>query len=79
MLCWTGRLKGVIRGLALMCLGVTVCSAQAPESAPVVALSGDPLIDLTTVDWIHGAQDCDAEQRRTGYTEWQQVRYQEDT
>lgn len=79
MLCWTRKLTGVISGLALMCLGVAVCSAQAPESAPVNALSGDPLIDLTTVNWIHGAQDCDAEYRRTGYTEWQQVRYQEDT
>ena len=79
MLCWTRKLTGVISGLPLMCLGVAVCSAQAPESATVNARSGDPLIDLTTVNWIHGAQDCDAEYRRTGYTEWQQVRYQEDT
>lgn len=78
MLCWTRKQMGVISGLALMFLGAA-CSAQAPESPPVNALSGDPLIDLTIVNWIHGAQDCEAENRRAGYTEWQQVRYQEDT
>lgn len=79
MSCWTRKKMGVIGGLALMCLGMASCNAQAPESAPVNAMSGDPLVDLTAVSWIHGAQDCDAENRRAGYTEWQQVRYQEDT
>lgn len=79
ILCWTRKLTGVISGLALTCVGVSVCSAQAPESAPVNALLGDALVDLTTVNWIHGAQDCDAEHQQTGYIEWQQVRYQKDT
>ena len=79
ILCWTRKLSVVISCLALTCVWVSVCSAQTPESAPVNSLSGDALVDLTTVDWIHGAQDCDAAQLQTGYIEWQQVRYQKDT
>jgi len=69
---------GVISGLALMWL-VVACSAQAPESPPVNALARNALIDLTIVNWIHGAQDCEAENRRADYTEWQHVRYEEET
>jgi hydroxyacylglutathione hydrolase len=79
MLCWYTKLTSVIPGLAMLLLAMTACNSQTPETAAVNARSIDRLTDLTDVNWVHGAQDCDAEQQRTDYSEWQQVRYQEDT
>lgn len=35
--------------------------------------------DLTNVQWIHGAQDCEAARTEPGYVQWQQMRYQSNT
>ena len=39
----------------------------------------DFLVDLDTVDWIHGAADCEALQAEPDYLEWQQVKYLADS
>lgn len=39
----------------------------------------DWTVDLMTMQWIHGVQDCDSAQSATDYLEWQQVQYQKDT
>ena len=35
--------------------------------------------DLTSVSWIHGAQNCETARTEPGYVEWQQIRYQSNT
>ncbi len=35
--------------------------------------------DLTSLNWIHGAQDCEAARTEPGYVQWQEVRYQSNT
>ena len=35
--------------------------------------------NLSEVQWIHGASDCDAARQETGYMEWQKIYYQPDT
>ena len=42
-------------------------------------LNADRTVNLMTMNWIHGAQDCDSAQSATDYLEWQQVQYQKDT
>ena len=37
------------------------------------------LIDLETVDWMHGAPDCEVLKAEPDYVEWQQVNYLQDT
>jgi len=39
----------------------------------------DFLVDLNTVDWIHGAADCETLKSEADYLEWQQVKYLADT
>lgn len=57
--------------LALSSSTTTLSTAAAP--APEAA------VDLNTVEWLHGAEDCAAERHQADYLEWQQVRYQSDT
>lgn len=35
--------------------------------------------DLTSFQWIHGAQDCEMARTETGYVQWQEMRYQSNT
>jgi len=50
-------------------------SAQSVDES----LNAGPLVNLMSVDWMHGAPDCDAARSEAGYVEWQQVQYQRDT
>ena len=44
------------------------------QTAPSVAA-----VDLNTVDWIHGSENCEALLAETKYQEWQQIEYQPDS
>lgn len=35
--------------------------------------------DLTSVQWIHGAQDCESARAEPGYVHWQEMHYQSNT
>lgn len=59
--------------ITLLALYVPVGSAEASRSD---VLSGEPLVDLVSLDWMHGAEDCNAARDGVEYQEWQQVRYQ---
>lgn len=81
MLCRSRGFKVVLYVLATSILWLLgACDAQRHASSPVDSSQiGEPLVDLMTVSWIHGAEDCDAGRRESDYVEWQQVRYQVNT
>jgi len=39
----------------------------------------EQLPDLTSIPWIHGAEDCDAARTHPDYNEWQEIQYQVNT
>ena len=51
---------------AVLSLFVQGCYAQADT-------------DLTSLSWIHGAQNCETARTEPGYVQWQEVRYQSNT
>lgn len=81
MLCRSRGFKVVLYVLATSILWMAgAYSTQRQASSPVdTPPIGEPLVDLMTVSWMHGAEDCDAGRRESGYVEWQQVRYQVNT
>ncbi|HSG91805.1 MAG TPA: MBL fold metallo-hydrolase [Pseudomonadales bacterium] len=64
-------LRAAALGLLAAAVAGPLCAAPAGDAAP--------LVDLAAVDWIHGAEDCDAAVAAPDHVEWQQVRYQADT
>ncbi len=70
--------RGFCSLMALL-IGAQACTSL-PDQGPRPGESPDELlVDLASIHWIHGAQDCDAARIDPEYTEWQQVRYQVDT
>lgn len=58
-------------------LALTICLAVLAQTKSFS--QADFLVDLGTVDWIHGSTDCDALQRYPDYQEWQQIEYYAET
>lgn len=58
--------------LLLCLLLIAAAPARADHAAP-----GD--VDLASVSWIHGAENCEAARAAPDYVEWQRVRYRDGT
>ncbi|MFT4861909.1 MAG: hydroxyacylglutathione hydrolase [Pseudohongiellaceae bacterium] len=62
---------------AIFILSLSSFTAQAQSQSVAESLLGaDFLVDLESVDWIHGSGDCETENSKADYQEWQQVQYQ---
>lgn len=72
-------LRPLAISLAALLLGTQLCHAQTDMEHQSDSTSADGMPDLKSIQWMHGAQDCDAAQADPEYIEWQQVRYQSDT
>lgn len=62
--------RGAGAALLLLALMAPVSAARAADESPV---------DLAAIDWIHGAEDCEAALAADDHVEWQRVRVQADT
>ena len=56
-----------------------LCASMTFAFASAASFAQSPLVDLTSVDWIHGSEDCEALRRSADYLEWQKVQYLPDT
>jgi len=82
------RLDKISKTLRLLDIAGGFCAltglllgAQTSYAQPDQELQSqdEQLLDLESVRWMHGAQDCEAARTDTENLEWQQVRYQVNT
>lgn len=63
--------------LAIFILSLSHCATQSQSLSFIESpLSSDVLVDLETIDWIHGSENCESLANDSNYQEWQQVQYQ---
>ncbi len=71
------KLSFNVYACATFILSLSSFTAQAqPQTVTESLLHSDFLVDLESVDWIHGSDDCESANSEADYQEWQQVEYQ---
>lgn len=56
--------------IAILSLSLSYCATQSQP------LASDIQVDLTSIDWIHGAENCENQVNDSDYQEWQKIQYQ---
>lgn len=66
--------------LAFLLFSLASCSTnnKSVDSLPL-ATSNQAMSSLNSVEWIHGAANCENLRDEASYLEWQQLRYRDDT
>lgn len=63
--------------LAIFVLSLSHCATQSQSLSFVESpLASDILVDLESIDWIHGSENCVSLVNDSNYQEWQQIQYQ---
>lgn len=76
---WIGcrKFEFVYYAIAMFTLSLNNCAAQSQSLSFVASpQTSDFLVDLESIDWIHGSENCESLVSNPDYQEWQLIQYQ---